>query len=101
MSDRISCSEALVLRWKVDSTCLEGDEGENGGLCCAGEDVGVEGPRNEASLLLIVDQSEGGRLFGLGSGAKPTTVKKNQNRFRQDQFLSSILWAEDGRTEHI
>lgn len=34
----------------MESVCLEGDAGEFGGL--AGDDDGVEGPRNDASRLM-------------------------------------------------
>jgi hypothetical protein len=50
--ERSSWRCVLVLRWKVDSVCLEGDAGEFGGLNWAGDDDGVEGPRNDASLLM-------------------------------------------------
>lgn len=36
----------------MDSVCLEGEAGEFGGLNLAGDDDGVEGPRNEASRLM-------------------------------------------------
>ena len=36
----------------MDSVCLEGDAGGFGGLNCAGDDEGVEGPRNDASRLM-------------------------------------------------
>ena len=51
--ERSSCRSVLVLRWKVDSVCLEGEAGEFGGLNLAGEGDGVEGPRNDASRLIV------------------------------------------------
>ena len=36
----------------MDSVCLEGEAGEIGGLNLAGDDDGVEGPRNDASRLM-------------------------------------------------
>ena len=36
----------------MDSVCLEGEAGEFGGLNLAGDDDGVEGPRNDASRLM-------------------------------------------------
>ena len=36
----------------MDSVCLEGEAGELGGLNFAGDDEGVEGPRNDASRLM-------------------------------------------------
>ena len=36
----------------MDSVCLEGEAGDIGGLNWAGDDDGVEGPRNDASRLM-------------------------------------------------
>lgn len=55
--ERSSCRSVLVLRWKVDSVCLEGEAGDIGGLNLAGDDDGVEGPRNDASRLMSREHS--------------------------------------------
>lgn len=52
----------------MDSVCLEGEAGEFGGLNLAGEDEGVEGPRNDASRLMsrrivVFDSDVGAKLI--------------------------------------
>jgi hypothetical protein len=54
----------------VDSVCLEGEAGDFGGLNLAGEDEGVEGPRNDASRLMkkrtsvfVFDSDHGAKLI--------------------------------------
>lgn len=49
--DRSSCRSVLAFLWIVVSEVREGDPGVPG--CFTGEDVGVEGPRNEARRLLM------------------------------------------------
>lgn len=44
--------EVRTLRWYVDSAYREG-EAASWGLTLTGEDVGVEGPLKEASLLIV------------------------------------------------
>ena len=52
---RTSCNILRVLRWYVDSADREGEAGVFGcDTCRTGDAVGVEGPRNEANLPLIV-----------------------------------------------
>ena len=50
----------------MDSVCLEGEAGEAGGLNLAGDDDGVEGPRNDASRLMRAASA----LFDSDLGAK-------------------------------
>ena len=65
--ERSSCRSILVLRWKVDSVCLEGEAGKLGGLNFSGEDEGVEGPLNDASRLMksvfVFDSDLGAKLI--------------------------------------
>ena len=81
----------------MDSVCLEGEAGEIEGLNWAGDDDGVEGPRNEASRLMKSGRASSVLLDVCYHHSSQTHLKNNF--FQESDFLQ-LQWLVNAKLGH-